>query len=84
MGSEVCIRDGTSTGVRAVSIQRYDGLNQLSMWGVVYQESNGAGFAMEFIGDMHDSTSSGTRISRQLTGYDGRAGTAVRMGAGVN
>ena len=77
----------TTTGVRALSIQRYDGLNQLSMWGVVYQESNGAGFAMEFIGDMHDSTSSGTRISRELTGYDG-AGTAkqniIRMGAGIN
>jgi hypothetical protein len=68
-------------------IQRYDGLNQLSMWGVVYQESNGAGFAMEFIGDMHDSTASGTRISYPLSGYDG-AGTAkqniIRMGAGVN
>jgi hypothetical protein len=77
----------TTTGVRALSIQRYDGLNQLSMWGVVYQESNGAGFAMEFIGDMHDSTSSGTRIPRELSGYDG-AGTAkqniIRMGAGVN
>ena len=52
----------TSTGVRAVSIQRYDGLNQLSMWGVVYQESNGAGFAMEFIGDMHDSSGPASRI----------------------
>ena len=68
----------------AACIQRYDGLNQLSMWGVVYQESNGAGFAMEFIGDMHDSNASATRVQRQLTGYDGRAGTAVRMGAGVN
>jgi len=65
-------------------IHRYDGLNQLSMWGVVYQESNGAGFAMEFIGDMHDSAATGIRIQRQLTGYDGRAGTSVRMGAGVN
>ncbi|MBT7272536.1 MAG: hypothetical protein HN885_06010 [Nitrospina sp.] len=77
----------TTAGVRAVSIQRYDGLNQLSMWGVVYQESNGAGFAMEFIGDMHDSTSSGTRISHELSGYDGAATAKqniIRMGAGVN
>ena len=36
-------------------IQRYDNLNQLAMWGVVYQESNGAGFTLEFVGDMHDS-----------------------------
>ena len=77
----------TTAGVRAVSIQRYDGLNQLSMWGVVYQESNGAGFAMEFIGDMHDSTASGARISYPLTGYDGAATAKqniIRMGAGVN
>ena len=71
----------------AACIQRYDGLNQLSMWGVVYQESNGAGFAMEFIGDMHDSTATGARIQRELTGYDA-AGTAkqniIRMGAGIN
>jgi len=39
---------------------RHDNLNQLAMWGVVYQESNGAGFALEFIGDMHDSSASGT------------------------
>jgi len=71
----------------AACIHRYDGLNQLSMWGVVYQESNGAGFAMEFIGDMHDSTASGTRISYPLTGYDGAATAKqniIRMGAGVN
>ena len=74
----------TSTVPCAGCIQRYDGLNQLSMWGVVYQESNGAGFAMEFIGDMHDSTASSSRISRELTGYDGRAGASVRRGAGVN
>ena len=37
-------------------ICRHDNLNQLSMWGVVYQEANGAGFALEFIGDMHDSS----------------------------
>ena len=37
-------------------ITRFDNVSQLSMWGVVYQTSNGAGFAMEFIGDMHDSS----------------------------
>jgi len=42
------------------SVFRFDNLNQLSMWGVVYQESNGAGFSLEFIGDMHDSSASGT------------------------
>ena len=38
-------------------ISRWDNVAQLAMWGVVYQTSNGAGFALEFIGDMHDSSS---------------------------
>jgi hypothetical protein len=33
----------------------YETLNQLSMWGIVYSEAAGTGFAMEFIGDMQDS-----------------------------
>ena len=41
--------DGGST------LFRLDNVSQLAMWGVVYQSSNGAGFAMEFVGDMHDS-----------------------------
>jgi len=45
----------TFTGVGG-GVQRFDNLNQLAMWGVVYQESNGAGFSLEFIGDMHDSS----------------------------
>ena len=47
--------------VTASCIQRYDNLNQLAMWGVVYQESNGAGFSLEFIGDMHDSSAAGVQ-----------------------
>ena len=35
--------------------KRYDDLAQLSMWGIVYTQSSGTGFAMEFIGDLHDS-----------------------------
>ena len=33
----------------------YANLNQLTMWGIVYSEAAGTGFAMEFIGDMQDS-----------------------------
>ena len=47
------------------SLFRFDNLNQLTMWGVVYQESNGAGFSLEFVGDMHDSQVS-RRNSREL------------------
>ncbi len=35
---------------------KFNNLNQIAMWGVIFHEANGAGFAMEFIGDMHDST----------------------------
>ena len=38
------------------SIRKYNNLGQLSFWGVVFIESSGTGFAMEFIGDAHDST----------------------------
>ena len=33
----------------------FETLNQLNMWGIVYSEAAGTGFAMEFIGDMQDS-----------------------------
>ena len=46
-----------ASGVDVIS--RWDNVAQLSMWGVVYQASNGAGFALEFIGDMHDSNPGG-------------------------
>ena len=51
----------STTTVTSSCIQRYDNLNQLAMWGVVYQESNGAGFSLEFIGDMHDSSAAGVQ-----------------------
>ena len=48
--------DGTTTGTGSGVVYRLDNVSQLAMWGVVYQSSNGAGFALEFIGDMHDSS----------------------------
>ena len=47
------------TGATA-EVARFDNVSQLAMWGVVYKPSNGAGFALEFIGDMHDSSAAGT------------------------
>lgn len=35
---------------------RLEGLNQLSIWGAVVIPSTSTGFAMEFIGDAHDSS----------------------------
>ena len=36
--------------------KKYANLSQLSMWGVVFIPSSSTGFALEFIGDAHDST----------------------------
>jgi hypothetical protein len=37
------------------AIAKLNGLNQLSMWGAIVIPSTSTGFAMEFIGDAHDS-----------------------------
>ena len=52
----------------------YKNLAQLSMWGTIYMESSGSGFAMEFIGDMTDS-----RIVGNLGEL--KAGAEERQGA---
>jgi hypothetical protein len=67
------------------TFRTFENLAQLSMWGVVYVEAGGSGFAMEFIGDMQDSlvvgNLGGTRGLKQVSG----AGLEkVRPGSGVN
>jgi len=77
----------------------FETLNQLNMWGIVYSEAAGTGFAMEFVGDMQDSkivataTGGGTLKSGHwgsyiATGPQGNAGaqraSQTRPGAGVN
>jgi hypothetical protein len=41
------------------TVKTFDNLAQLSIWGIVFIESAGTGFAMEFIGDAADSTMGG-------------------------
>ena len=45
----------------------------LSFWGAVIVESNTTGFAMEFIGDMHDSAAAGTLNSAEGIDVSGPA-----------
>jgi len=61
-GCSVDGNDGCYVGETAgtATLKRFDNVSQLAMWGVVYQSSNAAGFALEFIGDMHDSSAAGT------------------------
>jgi hypothetical protein len=78
---------------RTNNLDTYENLAQLSMWGVVYVESGGAGFAMEFIGDMADSrihgyignVTPGTRGFEGVTGGEtDRGAPTQRPGAGIN
>jgi len=44
-----------------------DNISQISMWGVVFIPSSGTGFAMEFVGDAHDSSVPYTILGTELT-----------------
>jgi N-acetylneuraminic acid mutarotase len=47
----------TSTGTSTLTGDGFRDSTMLSYWGAVVVETNTTGFAMEFIGDMHDSSS---------------------------
>ena len=65
--TSVSVRPELRARDRDVTLQngalKYDDLSQLSIWGIVYTQASGTGFAMEFIGDMHDSSIGGTVAS---------------------
>ena len=69
-----------ASGVDVIS--RWDNVAQLAMWGVVYQSSNGAGFALEFIGDMHDSNPGGCIDYRGQGHEDGNCREAMGYAIG--
>tara|TARA_B100001105_G_scaffold149388_1_gene119813 strand:- start:242 stop:520 length:279 start_codon:yes stop_codon:yes gene_type:complete len=68
-----------STTVRG--IEKYANLSQLSMWGVVFIPSSSTGFAMEFVGDAHDSTINYSNSRTRLRPMNGRL---VGAGRGIN
>ena len=64
-----------------MGIKKYANLSQLSMWGVVFIPSSSTGFAMEFIGDMHDSTITYPESRLMLQPINGHSSGA---GRGIN
>jgi hypothetical protein len=62
-------------------VRKYNNLSQLSFWGVVYVESSGTGFSMEFIGDAHDSSIGRNFSDSQLSGVSGNSSGVTR---GIN
>ncbi len=77
----VSINESPTTPTVVNSVNKYDNLGQLSFWGIVFIESSGTGFSMEFIGDAHDST-----IGRNFGGspLDGVPGTSSGVARGIN
>lgn len=80
----------TLKGIGGV-VPKFDNLAQLNVWGVVYTEASGSGFAMEFIGDAGDSTigGSGNLSARSTTcgdvkGKFAAANCLPRGGRGIN
>jgi hypothetical protein len=64
-------RPELAAGSRNVTVgttQKFDNLAQLNIWGIVFVEASGTGFAMEFIGDAQDSTLGGASISHSTLG----------------
>ena len=82
------VAEDANTSVTVGTNKTFENLAQLSMWGVIYVESSGSGFAMEFVGDMQDSRvvgSIGQLISGTRSQCAGSGCTqSTRPGAGVN
>jgi hypothetical protein len=89
------VAEDANTSQTVGTNKTFENLAQLSMWGIIYVESSGSGFAMEFIGDMQDSRIVGNLGN--LKGGNCGAGTgcagaaaagdiarANRPGAGIN
>ena len=53
-------QDTATSAVDVGGTDKYANLAQLNIWGVVFVEAGGTGFAMEFVGDMQDSSIGGT------------------------
>jgi hypothetical protein len=90
------VAENANTAVTLGTNKTFENLAQLSMWGVIYVESSGSGFAMEFVGDMQDSRIAGlighlkaggcgnrTSIGADAT-CAGPSTQSLRPGAGIN
>jgi hypothetical protein len=62
-------------------VRKFSNLSQLDFWGVVYIESSGTGFSMEFLGDAHDST-----VGRNFgpSNLEGLTGFSTGVARGIN
>ena len=76
----VGIHENPSNSVVVNNVRKFNNLSQLDFWGVIFIESSGTGFSMEFLGDAHNST-----IGRNHTNaLDGATGVSTGVGRGIN
>ena len=77
----VAVNENPGNATTVNNIRKYNNLGQLSFWGIVFVESSGTGFSMEFIGDAHDST-----IGRNIasTPLDGVSEISSGVARGIN
>jgi len=76
----VGIHENPASSVVVNNVRKFNNLSQLDFWGVVFIESSGTGFSMEFIGDAHDST-----IGRNnAIPLEGNAGVSTGVARGLN
>lgn len=75
----VGINEDPTTATTVKGIKKFDNLSQLEFWGVVYVESSGTGFPMEFLGDAHDSTI-GRNFHTSVLGGASNRSTGVARG----
>ena len=76
----VGIHENPSSSVIVNNVRKFNNLSQLDFWGVIFIESSGTGFSMEFLGDAHDSTIGRNHINV----LDGATGVSTGVGRGIN
>ncbi len=77
----VGIHENPASSVVVNNVRKFNNLSQLDFWGVVFIESSGTGFAMEFLGDAHDSTI-GRNFNTSI--LEGTAGVSTGVARGIN
>jgi hypothetical protein len=77
----VGINENPASSTVVNGVRKFNNLSQLDFWGIVYIESSGTGFTMEFIGDAHDST-----VGRSFgdSGLEGLAIQSTGVARGIN
>lgn len=76
----VGLNEDPSNSVVVNNVRKFNNLSQLDFWGVIFIESSGTGFSMEFLGDAHDSTIGRNHINV----LDGATGVSTGVGRGIN